>query len=64
MRGTIFTTSVVMALVLPMLFANAGELDEAITSGNRAKVEELLAKGASVDDPLDLYGSPLLLVAA
>jgi len=33
-------------------------------SGNRTKVEALLARGVNVNDSTDINGSPLLLVAA
>jgi hypothetical protein len=55
---------VIAVHMLPLQFANAGELEDAIVAGDQAQVEALLARGVQANDPMDINGSPLHLAAA
>src|SRR5262249_12985562 len=63
MRVIRFMASITL-VALSLHLAVAGELDDAVMAGDQAQVRVLLAKGAKVNDEMDINGSPLHLAAA
>ena len=47
--GRTVVAALIAAHMLPLQFANAGELEDAIMAGNQAQVEALLARGVQVN---------------